>query len=383
VHLENNGSFERAYWLAWSQVDGVGPITLRRLREFFGDLETAWYASPADWLGVDGIGLQLADAIASVRSKIDVITLLDQHERANPHFWTPADPDYPQLLHEIFDPPATLYYRGTVDLAENRGIQPMIGIVGTRAPSDYGRKWTEWLTEALISQGFTIVSGLAEGIDTDAHRTCLQNRGRTIAVLGTGVDLTYPYQNRQLYHQLLENNLALSEYPAGTKPDRPNFPRRNRIIAGLCRAVIVMEAPARSGALITAHMAAEYGRDVYVLPGSLDNPQSQGCLALLNHGAQVILGKNHLLELLGTLPQMELPFPKRVQPAPLLHPLTPQQQQILTALGELSQTKGDAVSFDHLVQHIELAASILSAELLQLELLEQVTQLPGMFYRKV
>jgi len=382
VHLENNRTSERAYWLAWSQIDGVGPITLRRLREFFGDLETAWSASPADWLGVDGIGLQLADAIASARSKMDAIALLNQHEQANPHFWTPADPDYPQLLHEIFDPPATLYYRGKVDLTENQGIQPMIGIVGTRAPSDYGHKWTEWLTEALIGQGFTIVSGLAEGIDTDAHRTCLQNKGRTIAVLGTGVDLTYPYHNRQLYQRLLESGLALSEYPAGTKPDRPNFPRRNRIIAGLCRAVIVMEAPTRSGALITAHMAAEYGRDVYVLPGSLDNPQSHGCLALLNQGAQVILGKNHLLELLGTLPQMELPLPKPMESAPPQPPLTPQQQHILAAFCELAPT-GEAVLFDRLVQHTGLAASILSGELLQLELLEQVTQLPGMLYRKV
>ncbi|HIK16216.1 MAG TPA: DNA-protecting protein DprA [Leptolyngbyaceae cyanobacterium M33_DOE_097] len=382
MHLENNRSSERAYWLAWSQIDGVGPITLRRLREFFGDLKTAWQASPADWLAVDGIGLQLADAIANAHAKMDAIALLEKHEQANPHFWTPADSDYPQLLHEIFDPPATLYYRGKVDLAENQGIQPMIGIVGTRAPSDYGHKWTEWLTEALIGQGFSIVSGLAEGIDTDAHRTCLQNRGRTIAVLGTGLDITYPYQNRQLYHRLVESGLALSEYPAGTKPDRPNFPRRNRIIAGLCRAVIVMEAPARSGALITAHMAAEYGRDVYVLPGSLDNPQSHGCLALLNQGAQVILGKNHLLELLGTLPQMELPFPKPVEPQPPQPPLTPQQQHILLALSKLAPT-GEAVSFDRLVQQTELAASILSAELLQLELLEIVAQLPGMLYRKV
>ncbi len=371
---------ERALWLAWSQIEGVGPILLQRLQEQFGTLAAAWTAPAADLLGVNGIGLQLADAIAKARNTIDPPTLLQSHEITNPHFWTPADADYPQLLLETFDSPPVLYYRGIVVPSENQGVQPMIGIVGTRNPSDYGRKWTQRLTRTLVEAGFTIVSGLAEGIDTCAHRACLEGNGRTLAILGTGVDQIYPWTNRALYHQLVTTGLALSEYPAGTKADRVHFPRRNRIIAGLCRAVIVMEAPERSGALITAHLASDYGRDVYVLPGSLDHPQALGCLALLNQGAQVILGENHLLELLGSLPRIDhRPFTRSNNLPP---DLPPEQKSLLTALSELHQPGTEGVALDQLVYHTGLPTGTLSAELLQLELEGLVIQLPGMMYRR-
>jgi DNA processing protein len=167
------------------------------------------------------------------------------------------------LLIEIATPPPLLYFRGEVELAENLGETPLVAIVGTRQPSEYGIRWTRQISTALAKNGFTVVSGLAEGIDTETHTAALKAGGRTIAVLGTGVDVIYPAKNQQLYKQILSAGLVLSEYPAKTPPDRTQFPRRNRIIAGLSRAVLVMEAPLKSGALITANYANEFGRDVY------------------------------------------------------------------------------------------------------------------------
>ncbi|MGI0486960.1 DNA-processing protein DprA [Pantanalinema rosaneae CENA516] len=374
---------ERAFWLAWSQLHGVGPILLKRLHQHFGTLSTAWSAPTTALMEVDGLGQQSAEAIVAQRQHCDPATLLVEHEQHNPHFWTPADPDYPRLLLEIADPPAVLYYQGQVDLQETSGQIPTIAIVGTRSPSDYGRRWTRRISAALAKQGFTVVSGLAEGIDTEAHRSCLQAGGRTIAVVGTGVDVVYPWSNRQLYQQVLTQGLVVSEYPAGTQPDRIHFPRRNRIIAGFSRATLVLEAPARSGALITAHLANDYGRDVYVLPGSLDNPRSLGCLNLLNNGAQVILGEDKLLDLLGTLPQL-LPSATAPLPEQIALPLDlpADLNQVLQALTELSQrSEAAGVHLDQLAPVLPLNAGEVSSALLQLELMGLVNQLPGMRYQ--
>lgn len=374
---------ERAFWLAWSQVQGVGPILLKRLHQQFGSLSAAWSVKATALMEVEGVGQQTAEAIVAQRQQCDPEALLAEHTQQNPNFWTPADADYPRLLLELPDPPAVLYYRGQVDLEENLGRVPTIAIVGTRSPSDYGRRWTRRLSSALAKQGFTIVSGLAEGIDTEAHRSCLQAGGRTIAVVGTGVDVVYPWSNRQLCQQVLTQGLVVSEYPAGTQPDRIHFPRRNRIIAGLSRASLVLEAPVRSGALITAHLANDYGRDVYVLPGSLDNPRSLGCLKLLNNGAQVILGETELLDLLGALPQL---MPSASEPLAdqiaLPLDLPPDLTQVFQALTDLSQrSEVNAVHLDQLTPVIPLNAGEVSSALLQLELMGLVVQLPGMRYQ--
>lgn len=374
---------ERAFWLAWSQLHGVGPILLKRLQQQFGTLSAAWSAKATALMAVEGVGQQSAEAIVAQRQQYAPDDLLAEHEQANPDFWTPADANYPRLLLEIPDPPAVLYYRGQVDLEENGGQVPTIAIVGTRFPSEYGRRWTRRLSSALAKQGFTIVSGLAEGIDTEAHRSCLQARGRTIAVVGTGVDVVYPWSNRQLCQQVMEQGLVLSEYPAGTQPDRIHFPRRNRIIAGLSRATLVLEAPERSGALITAHLANDYGRDVYVLPGSLDNPRSLGCLKLLNNGAQVILGEQELLDLLGTLPQL-VPSSAELSPDQIALPLDlpTDLTQVLRAVTELSQrSEAEAVHLDQLTPTLNLNAGEISSALLQLELMGLVVQRPGMRYQ--
>ena len=285
---------ERAYWLAWSQIKDVGPVLIKRLHERFGSLELAWQATPAELLNVDGIGLVTADQIGEARSHLDPEQLLKKHEAQYPNFWTPADPDYPKLLWEIPDPPPILYYRGPFRFNQSPNIS--VSMVGTRHPSPYGRRWTQRLSRCLSQRSITIVSGMAAGIDTYAHQSCLDHSGQTIAVLGTGVDIAYPRSNKKLYQRILETGLVLSEYPNGTPPHRSHFPKRNRIIAGLCHATLVTEAPERSGALITAYLANDYGRHVYALPDGLDNPTCRGCLVLINTGAAFIMGEEQIIQ---------------------------------------------------------------------------------------
>jgi len=371
---------ERAYWLAWSQVHRVGPVLLLRLQHHFGTLADAWKASAADLQKVQGFGHQTVTAVITARAQINPEQLLEEHSKKNPHFWTLADADYPRLLKEIPSPPPVLYYRGLVELKENLAIKPMIAIVGTRSPTEYGRHWTRKISTTLAKYGFTVVSGMAKGIDTEAHRSCLEAGGRTIAVVGTGVDQVYPWENRGLYEQIQKQGLVVSEYCAGTQPNSSHFPQRNRIIAGLSRAILIMEAPSKSGALITAYQANEFCRDVYVLPGRLDDERSEGCLELINKGAQIILkDERQLLELLGEIPQLDAVeqlslFPPE-KPKPALQ-LQPELAQVLQAL------TSEATSFDAIVEQVGMAAGSVSSALLQLELLGLVSQLPGMQYRR-
>jgi DNA processing protein len=373
---------ERAFWLAWSQIPGIGAILIQRLHNHFGSLEVAWQAEAVDLIAVEGFGYQIAETVSKARAQLDPLELLYEHQQVNPNFWTPADADYPRWLLEIPDLPPVLYYRGQVELLENRGVLPAVAIVGTRSPSEYGRRWTRRLSAALAQVGFTVVSGLAEGIDTEAHQSCLAANGRTIAVLGTGVDMVYPYGNRSLSKQIAKQGLLLSEYPAGTLPDRVHFPRRNRIIAGLCRATLVIEAPQKSGSLITARLANEYGREVFALPNSLDNDKASGCLNLLSQGAQIILGEAHLLELLGSLPPLSQPVEPAEQLSLLALP-TPQPVSLDPELEKVLQAVTlEPVAIDLIVQKAGLATSAVLSALAQLELMELVSQLPGMRYQR-
>ena len=186
-----------------------------RLKQHFGSLATAWSANPAALREVEGLGTQIIEVIKNERSRLDPGAFLQNHIQKNPNFWTPVDADYPRLLLEISSPPPIVYYQGVVQPEENLGLRSLVGIVGTRHPSDYGRRWTQKISAALAKNGFTVVSGLADGIDTEAHHGCLAAGGRTIAVLGTGVDVVYPDRNRVLYQQILHQGLVVSEYPAG------------------------------------------------------------------------------------------------------------------------------------------------------------------------
>ncbi len=362
---------ERAYWLAWSQISGIGAVSLKKIYQHFGSLEEAWKSKAIAFAEIEGLTGKAATAIKAGRSKIDAEALIGQHYRQNPLFWTPSDIDYPRLLLETPSPPPLLYYLGKVEPTENAGTIPMIGIVGTRNPTEYGKRWTKKITQALVKHGFGIVSGMAAGIDTVAHYSCLEANGRTIAVLGTGVDTVYPHSNFSLHQKLQKEGLIVSEYPSGTQPDRGHFPARNRIIAGLCRATIIIEAPKRSGALITARFANDFCRDVYVLPGSLDNSQSVGCLALLNSGAHVILGIEHLLETLGTMPRLDLitPPPKKI----------PKLEPSLTEIYQLIDR--ESTPLDTIVSQTGKSTGEILAALSQLELMDLVSQLPGMRYQ--
>jgi DNA processing protein len=368
---------ERAYWLAWSQISGIGPVLLRRLQQHFGTLATAWKATAAELGRVEGFGFQTLEKVIQQRSRLHPEQILTKHQAENPHFWTPADGDYPRLLLETPSPPPIIYYRGEVELQENLGHKPLVGIVGTRKPSEYGIRWTRQISTALAKNGFTVVSGMAEGIDTESHWSAMKAGGRTIAVLGTGVDVIYPHQNRDLYQQILTAGLVVSEYPTKTPPDRTHFPRRNRIIAGLSRAILVMEAPLKSGALITATYANDFGRDVYALPGRIDDHPSQGCLKLLSQGASLILRElDELLKMLGAIPQIDA-IEATAQPQQLSLPdLSPELQQVLNVIAV------DVLPFDFIVQQTGMGAGSVSSALLQLELMGLVSQLPGMRYQK-
>jgi DNA processing protein len=276
-----------------------------------------------------------------------------------------------------------LYYRGIVNSAENQGNPVAIAIVGTRYPTAHCKKWTQRIAQTLAQQGFTIVSGMAAGIDGIAHQACLGAGGRTVAVLGTGLDQIYPPNHRSLYEQIQQQGLILSEYPQGTPPDRSHFPARNRIIAGLARATLVLEAPEKSGSLITVRYANEFGRDVYTLPNSPDIEQSRGCLRLLQQGATPILTLDELLEQLGAIPQLDpqLDPPHQLSlldsPTPALPQFPKEWQPIWQVISH------EPLPFDAIIQATGQMAGDVSGILLQMELAGLICQLPGMRYQKM
>ena len=389
---------ERAYWLAWSKIKNVGPVAIKRLWEHFGSLAEAWQAPADKLIEVDGIGLLIADKITAQRPKLKPAELLAQHEKENQSFWTPADPDYPALLFAINDPPPVLYYRGNLRLNDLNRLT--VGIVGTRSPSSYGKRWTQKLSGHLTQEGAVIISGLALGIDTDAHNSCLRQGGLTIAVVGTGVDQVYPQHNAGLHRQIVETGLVISEYPDGTGPDRKHFPQRNRIIAGLSRVILVTEAPAKSGALITARLANEYCREVYALPCSLDNQAGSGCLKIIGQGAQMILGTQELIQALEEIPPVSLVTPAQTYPSIDRETKTLQLDAFATVKAETSKNLNQGTSapppnlspllarvlnavpvepmaLDQIVPNTHASVGDVLSALVQLEILGLVTQLPG------
>lgn len=365
---------ERAYWVAWSQAKGLGSVLLKRLHSHFGSLATAWQAEESALLEVEGIGLLLAAQLSEHRQQVNPDDCLAHHEEQGANFWTPADPDYPALLYEITDPPPLLYYKGRTELAQAVQTMPSVAIVGTREPSDYGQSWTRRIVQQLASHDVIVVSGLASGIDRYAHSQALDSQGLTIAVLGTGVDRSYPWNNRALQDRMAQEGLLLSEHPNDTPPDRTHFPRRNRIIAGLSRATVVTEAPLRSGALITARLANDYGREAIAIPGTLDNPNLRGCNRLIADGAaQLVLDEQHLLDLLAGLPGLD---PQRIAtattPAREIPPDFPEPLRRV-----LEGIPYEPIAIDQLAVNLGLPGGELLAALSQLELTDWIIQLPG------
>ncbi|QQE67186.1 DNA repair protein Smf [Leptolyngbya sp. BL0902] len=378
---------ERAYWVAWAQAKGMGPVLLKRLHSHFGSLATAWQAEESALLEVEGIGLLLAAQMSEHRQRTNPDDVLSHHEEQGANFWTPADPDYPALLYEITDPPPLLYYKGRTELAQAVQTMPSVAMVGTREPSAYGQRWTRRIVQQLASHDVIVVSGLASGIDRYAHSQALDSKGLTIAVLGTGVDHSYPWENRALQARIAKEGLLLSEHPNNTPPDRTHFPRRNRIIAGLSRATVVTEAPLRSGALITARLANDYGREVYALPGSLDSPSSLGCLDLIRQGAQMIWDDTTLIRDLGQIPQLDAPplsaqsataltAPKSANPQVLPVPTAAPADLPSDLATVLAAVTTAPITLDYLVQTLNRPTGDILSSLLHLELEGLVTQTP-------
>jgi DNA processing protein len=300
----------RYYWVGLNLVKGVGAARFRLLLEAFGDAEQAWQASP-NALREAGLSKRVVEAFLRIRSSDLLERTWQQIESQGIQVLTWEDASYPRLLKEIEQPPPVLYARGEVTGDDEWAV----AIVGTRRITAYGRQVAEDLAGAMARNGITVVSGLARGVDAVAHQACLKNGGRTLAVLGSGVDHIYPPEHRRLAQEIVANGAVLSDYPPGTPPEAANFPPRNRIISGLARATLVVEAGRSSGALITATFAVEQGREVFAVPGGIYSPASQGTNQLIQQGARPYLTPQDILESLNIAMAGEQRTARAVLPA--------------------------------------------------------------------
>lgn len=348
-------------WLRLQFTPGLGRIGLMRLIEHFKTPEKALDAAGRGWPKLPGLRRELANAVPTVTNP-KIQSACQSLTKMNGWLCTIWDPDYPQLLREIPDPPVLLY--GIGDLPEG----PALAIVGTRHPSDFGRVFTEQLTEELASSGLIIISGLARGIDAAAHRGALNADGRTLAVLGCGIDRVYPPENIKLYHQIIEHGALISEYPPGSEPLPGHFPGRNRIISGLSLGTLVIEAARDSGSLITAEFALEQGREVMAVPGGVDRKTSYGPNLLLKQGAHPITEAVEILEILGVSIHDRKTRPL-TEPAGFHLP-----EPAGSVLSGLDLTPRLS---DELAEESGLTPMELSAILLQLELQGYAEKLPG------
>ena len=288
---------ERQAFMVMNDLPNIGPITLNRLLEEFGGDPCAILTADRRRLeSVRGVGPETSAALLNWRTHFDLVREEDRLVRAGATFITARDAGYPKLLKEIHDPPIGLYRKGGY-LFE----QPCIAIVGSRRTTLYGQSVAKKLGAQLAQLGFCIVSGLARGIDTAAHEGALSVGGKTAAVLGCGIDIVYPPENLALYRQIVESGAVLSEFPFGRKADRQTFPMRNRVVSGICEAVVVVESDTSGGAMITARFAGEQGRLIFAVPGRIDQPTSQGCHQLIRDGATLLMGVDDILSELNYL----------------------------------------------------------------------------------
>ncbi len=289
---------EKIFWVAFNHIMGIGPIRFQKLLNVFGDAQTAWRAGVKELSGA--IGTSTAQKIEEEKKKIEPEKLWKEIEKKNFKVLTWRDDFYPPLLRHISNPPFLLYMWGDFDF---RQFNLFISIVGTRRPTPYGRKAAKILASELAEEGWVVVSGLALGIDGEAHSSVVREGGITVGVLGSGLEVIYPSSHQRLAEEIVEGGGAIiSEYPPLFPPRPENFPPRNRIISGLAQGVVVVEAPRRSGALITADFALEQGREVMAVPGPIFSPQSEGTNNLIAQGAALIQSKKDVLEALGFSP---------------------------------------------------------------------------------
>jgi DNA processing protein len=282
---------ETKYWVGFSLIAGIGRVKLTQLENYFGNLEDAWKASPAD-LKRAGLDSKPVQTITSWRPKLSLEAEMEKLDRYGVKVLTWHDSDYPSRLKEIYDYPPVLYVRGSL-LPEDEWC---LAVVGTRRATVYGRQVTEEIVADLAQSKITIVSGLAKGVDSVAHRSALDAGGRSLAVFACGLDIVYPGENTELARRIIRQGALISEYPLGTKPKPENFPRRNRIMSGLSLGVLIVEADESSGAIITAHLALEQNREVFAIPGSILSPASRGTNHLIQEGAKLVRSYTDILE---------------------------------------------------------------------------------------
>ncbi len=351
------------YWVGFNIVRGIGPMKLRALLDHFGDLEEAWWAD-AHELRKAGLDQRALENLLSTRSKISLDDEMEKIERHGVRVLTWDDPGYPPQLLNIYNPPPVLYVKGEI-LDED---QWAVAVVGTRGATVYGKGVARQISGDLARNKITIVSGLARGIDSEAHRAALDAGGRTIAVLGSGVDVIYPAESRKLAQAIVERGALVSEYALGTRPEASNFPPRNRIISGLSLGVVIVEAGERSGALITADFALEQGREVFAVPGNIFRKKSVGTNKLIQQGAKLVLSVEDILEELNL---------KMVSQQAEVRAIVPENETEATLLEYITT---EPIHVDEIGRKSGLPIAQVSSALALMELKGMVRQVGGMHY---
>jgi DNA processing protein len=351
------------YWVGFSKVSGIGAARLRALLDYFGNLEAAWNARVHD-LQQAGLDKRSLGNLVAARSKLDLDLEVERLARAQIQILTWDDAAYPPNLRQIFNAPPVLYVRGDLETRDEWAV----AVVGTRRASVYGKEAARLISTGLARAGVTVVSGLARGIDTMAHRACLEAGGRTVGVLGSGLDIIYPHENARLAAEITEQGALISEYTLGTRPEAKNFPPRNRIISGLTLGTVVVEAGRSSGALITADFAAEQGREVFAVPGSIFARGSQGTNNLIQQGAKVVCTISDVLE------ELNLTMISEQAQARAIIPANETEALLLEHLSE------EPLHVDALGRAVQLPIAEVTSTLALMELKGQVRQVGGMNY---
>jgi DNA processing protein len=353
----------RQFWVGFNLVKGIGAVRFRALLDTFGDAAQAWQASPEE-LAAAGLSQKIAANLVSMRSQIDLDQIWKNIQARGIQVVTWEDEAYPRYLREVDQPPPVLYLMGSF-LPDDEWA---VAIVGTRRVTAYGRQVAEELAGALAHSGVTVVSGLARGIDAVAHQAALNAGGRTLAVLGSGVDRVYPPEHQKLAERIASHGALISDYAPGTPPEAGNFPPRNRIISGLSRAVVVVEAGLDSGALITASFAAEQGREVFAVPGNINAPQSQGANRLIRDGAHPLLSPQDVLETLN------LTMAAEQREARVALPVDASEARLLQVLGQ------QPIHVDEIRSQTGMPIEKVTSTLALMELKGMVRQVGGMNY---
>lgn len=355
-------------FVALNMLPRIGPVRVRKLLRLFGSPSAVLAAKAADLREVSGIGPEAAESILRWQEHSDPAAEIERASKFGAKVVTTGDPSYPALLAEIHDPPIVLYVWGELPVA------PAIGVVGTRKPSHYAAECAKKLSYQLAYAGLVVASGLARGIDTAAHQAALAAKGKTIAVLGSGLENLYPPENKELAEKIANGGGAvISEFPMQTKADRQTFPMRNRIITGLSTGLLVVEAGTTSGSLISATQAGEQGRSIYAVPGRIDQPQAIGSNKLIQQGAKLVMSAQDILD------DIDLLFPQQPElsrPEPIVG-LSPVETAVREAIGD------DETALDEIIAKCGLPTPQVSSTLLALEMRRLVKQLPGSRFVKI